>query len=571
MSANYIYTEKNDCRDCYKCIRECPVKAIKMENESASIIQENCIYCGHCASVCPVEAKKVKDETKNVEFLLNNYNKVIVSLAPSWATEFPEFSVSEITLRLKEFGFFAVSETALGAEIVSEYISKEIYSSATGVYISPCCPAIVELIHKYYPQHTDKIINVDTPMLAHGKFLKEYYGDDIKVVFAGPCIAKMNESGMNEGIIDSVITFNQLRKYLNRKIELKTVIDSDKEYSFEPFLSDKGALYPVSGGMIAGVNSKRSQTRISFMSFTGLSTIMPVLEDLDELQNHTPVFLELMSCPEGCINGPGTQSGKSLAIKRSYIIDNYYKNKPAAEKAVLKGSVVNKYNYGKAIESGVFAESEIIETLKSVGKQSQADELNCGGCGYENCRDFAKAILSGKAEQKMCVSYMRRVAQDKASTLLQRMPYGVVIVDKEMRVIESNRIFAELAGEEATLAYEAKPGLEGADLTKLIPFHHYFSNLFNSGESVLEKDIFTGNHFLHLSIFTLDVKNLQCAIVHNLRTPELKREEIVKRTRKVVRENLETVQKIAFLLGENASNMETLLNSIVNIQDDVDE
>ncbi len=572
MSANYIFTERNDCQDCYKCIRECPVKAIKIENQSASILQENCIYCGHCTAVCPVEAKKAREDVSTVKYLLQKYNRVYVSLAPSWVAEFPEYDKHTFILLLKKLGFTDVSETALGAEIVSEHISTCLAEESKGVFISPCCPSSVELIHKYYSLHSNKIINVDTPMLAHGKYLREHFGDDIKVVFIGPCIAKKRELDMTPGVIDVAITFKHLKKWFEEQ-NLTDVSEGEMtDADFVPFPANKGNLYPVAGGMIAGVRKKKVPQKMSFQSYSGIKTIMPILDDLDDLGNKTPVFLELLACTEGCINGPGTTRNYSAAVKRTMILENYDSSCPENHKFDFGTDINNNYDFAEPVKQKEYKEAEVSEVLTSISKYSKDDELNCGGCGYERCRDFAKAILRGVAERKMCVSYTRRVAQDKASALLQRMPYGVVIVDKNLKVVESNRNFAELAGEEIVFAYEAKPGLEGADLKKLISYHKYFTNLINSGEEVLEKDIRTSNQFLHLSIFTLEGKNLLCAILHNLRAPEVSREEIVKRTRKVIRENLQTVQTIAFHLGENASKMETLLNSIVDIQDtDYDE
>ena len=568
MSANYIFTEKNNCQDCYKCIRECPVKAIRIEEQSASIINENCIYCGHCTTVCPVGAKKAKEDISTVRYLLRSHNNVCVSLAPSWVSEFPELDQNQMVTLLRLLGFSLVSETALGAEIVSGYVADELSHHEKGIFISPCCPSTIELIHKYYPQYSENIVKVDTPMLAHGKFLREHYGNDIKVVFIGPCIAKKKEADMNQGIVDAAITFRHLRKWMEEEGLFDELPEPGKEDFFVPYAAGKGILYPVSGGMIAGVKKSGERQRVSYMSFSGIKTIVQVLGDLTKLGDHTPVFLELMACTEGCINGPGTSQGSSAAVKRVVVLDRFDQAGQSKEDNNLISSIYNPYSYTEPLVASIYTEQEIRETLKSIGKQNKNDELNCGGCGYECCVDFARAVLDGKAERKMCVSYMRRVAQDKASVLLQRMPYGVVIVDRNLKVLESNRIFAELAGEEAVLAYEAKPGLEGADLTRLIPFHHYFRNLFNSHETTLEKDIYAGSHFLHLSIFSIDGRNLLCAILHNLRAPELKREEIVKRIRTVIRENLETVQKIAFHLGENASSMETLLNSIVDIQDE---
>lgn len=566
MSSSYIYTEKNDCQDCYKCIRKCPVKAIKIEKQSASILQENCVYCGYCTISCPMGAKKVREDISSVKYLLQKNEDVIVSLAPTWVSEFPDFNKHEIISLLKKLGFSKISETALGAEIISTHIKNTLLNDKPGVHISPCCPSSVELIQKYYSSYSKHIIKVDTPMLAHGKFLREHYGNNVKVVFIGPCISKKGEADNNPGVIDVVITFNRLKEWLKDEGLLEEHPESDNKHKFEPFESNKGSLYPITGGMIAALRDKNKSAEVNYMSFSGINTIIPILNDLEKLENHAPVFLELMSCVEGCICGPGTSTEDAAALKRTLILKNYKSLNNNSSVPKLEQSLLNNYGNSQEILVSPHTESEIDEILKSIGKRLKTDELNCGGCGYEDCREFAKAILSDKAERSMCVSYMKRVAQDKASLLLQRIPYGVVIVDEELKVQESNKIFADFAGQEAVLAFEAKPGLEGADLTKLIPYYQYFSNLFHSRENVLEQDIHSGPHHLHLSIFKLDNQNLLCGIIHNLRAPEITREEIIKRTRKVIRENLSTVQKIAFYLGENASNMETLLNSIVDIQ-----
>lgn len=566
MSARYIFTEKNNCQDCYKCIRECPVKAIKVEDLSASVMPENCIYCGHCTEVCPVEAKKVREDISYVKYLLSNHSNVIISLAPTYITEFSEIPSPNLIKALEMLGFSMVSETAIGAEIISSSIKEKMPGMEKGVHISPCCPATVELIKKYHPAQADKILPIDTPMLAHGKFLREKYGKDIKIVFIGPCIAKKKEADMNPGIIDAVITFQNLRKWFAQENIDPLEISADQNNKFEPFEAGKGNLYPSEGGMIACLKEGPEIEDVKYISLSGISRLTPLLSDLDKLGNKHHYFLELMACDGGCINGPCTSHTESVAIKNLRI--NSYSKQDKKLVSYKEIALENNYDYISELKKPVYKDSEIIDTLHSIGKYTTSDELNCGGCGYESCRDFASAVLEGKAERKMCISYMRRVAQDKASVLLQSMPYGVVIVDKKLKIVESNRNFAEIAGNDALLVYDAKPGLEGADLRKLIAYSHLFENFIESGEEKLERDIKNENHFVHLSIFPLHGNDLLCGIVHNLRAPELKREEIVKRTRTVIRDNLNTVQKIAFYLGENASNMETLLNSIVDIHNE---
>jgi PAS domain-containing protein len=322
-------------------------------------------------------------------------------------------------------------------------------------------------------------------------------------------------------------------------------------------------LYPVDGGLITGLKANTPVADVSFMTFSGIDQIREILETMQPEKIKGMLFLELMACKGGCINGPGVASHDSMAVKRHRIIKGIEKSNikpPQDEENNIQ--IEKKYEPCQVKDQNVFSENEIKSALESIGKIAKTDELNCSGCGYETCRNFAIAMLKGKAERTMCVSYMRKVAQDKASVLLQKMPYGVVMVDEQMKVIECNSHFARMAGKETAMVFENKPGLSGASLVKLIPYHGYFANLIDSGAEGLEKDIKDNGRLLHLSLFTIQKHKMVCGIIHNLKVPEIQREEMVKRTQQVIEDNLATVQKVAFLLSENASRTEVTLNSL---------
>lgn len=562
MLTHPIYTEANNCQDCYKCVRECPVKAIKIENHTASIIQELCIYCGHCTQICPVEAKKVRDDIGLVKLMLKKYPKVIASVAPSYMAEFSEFTRETFVKALFMLGFTHVSETALGAEMVSAYTKAYLDRQHSGVHISPCCPAVVELITRYFPRHKDKLVPVKSPMLAHAQMLKKRYGNDAKVVFIGPCIAKKQEAGQaSNGMVDAVITFTRLQQWMQEQ-HIQTHIPATPDAHFVPYPAGDGSIYPVDGGMISGIRKSATHTDATFMTFSGMRNVMQTLDGLNELQSGNKVFLELMACSGGCINGPGNTCRNSLAGKRLAILNNRYKRKnPAGIEAAELTGLSEQYTTSRPVEPKQHPADAVKETLHSIGKYQTHDELNCGGCGYETCYDFACAILEGKAEEGMCVSYMRSLAQEKASLLLQRMPYAVVVVNDKMRLVEFNSNFAHIVKDEMHAKEPVTP-MKHASISELVPFHGYFSNLLESGESYMEKDIRTDGKLYHLSIFSLHQYKMVCGIIRNLKVPEIMREEVVNRTQEVIQKNLETVQKVAFLLGENASETENLLNSV---------
>ncbi len=558
-NSEIIYTQKNNCQDCYKCIRACPVKAISIENHNASVIPESCIYCGLCTEICPVQAKKVRNGINFAKILLQNYSKVVVSLAPSFASEFADYEELQVISALKKLGFWGVSETAIGADIVSHHTQSYLKTTDKSL-ISTACPSVVRYICKYYPERKENLIPIVSPMVAHAKFIKDYYGNDVKIVFIGPCVAKMAEAEENKKLIDLVLTFNDLREWFSKeKIDLATINPSENA-EFIPFKAKNGAEYPFEGGMLTTINNNVSLADKKLMSFSGIKYVKEVLEHFDEL-NSEQIFFELMICDGGCISGPATNKQKSSASKKLQIIKNVEKVKNSSHPH-YNLPVEYNYNISKPAEEQ-YTEAEISDTLQSIGKHSEKDRLNCGGCGYDTCRDFAKALLKGIADSSMCVSYMRKVADNKASALLQRMPSGVVIVDEKLKVLEANKIFAKILGKDIEELFELEPGLRNADLRKLVKFHKLFEAVINSEEGAIERDIREGNKLLKVSVFNVQPRKIACGIIRDMYVPEVRKDEIINRTKEVIKNNLETVQKIAYLLGENASNTEQVLNSII--------
>lgn len=572
MNIQTIYTEKNNCQDCYKCIRQCPVKAIKIEDHCASIISDLCIECGHCILICPMGAKRFRNDTKAVKMLLKTNSRIIVSIAPSYLSEYNTVTKKQLIAAFKKLGFWKVSETALGADIYNKEALSIINSKNDGLFFSSCCPSVVSLISKYYPQHCDKILALPSPMYLHAQYLKEYYGNNVKVVFIGPCIAKKSESTEKPGIVDAVLTYEELNNWFETENIFPEKQEEIEDVCFEPFEANAGSLYPIDGGLISGLKSINAKKEINSLSFSGVNNIKNILNNLSKEDEKDLTFLELMACSGGCINGPTSNSNTSLVSKIRTTKKNA-DNVGIPSSLEIKNSLqipVSKFNI-KTFEEPT--EKEIEESLKSVGKNTAADELNCSGCGYETCRNFAKALINGKAERNMCVSYMRRVAHNKASVLLQKMPYGVFMVDEDLKIIESNFNFAKILGSEVEQLFNDIPGLEGAFLDRLFPSNKLFTNFLSSGEDTLEKDIRINKKIFHLSIFTIQKQKILCGIIQNINSSEVLEDEIIKRTRAVIKENLSTVQKVAYLLGENASRTEVILNSIIesNSKGDSDE
>ena len=551
-----IYTEKRECQDCHKCIRECPVKAIRVQDACARVVPELCILCGNCVLTCPNNAKQVRDDLPAAQTLLASGRRVIASLAPSFVAQYPGIHPAQLIHALKSLGFFAVSETALGAQQVSANIYALMSRESKQMLISSACPVVVDLITKYYPQCQPYISSVLSPLLTHCKMLRARYGDDIAIVFIGPCIAKKREAEAHPELLDVALTYEDLDRWLNAEnIHLAETSGTAADH-FEPERSQEGALYPIDGGMAPGLTSSHAPDNSHFMSFSGISNVEKALNDISNWKPEHNIFFELTACAGSCVNGPKARSSKSIALRR-YDVVNYAK---IPESLPRKASIeITRHYAATPVTRAEYSEVQLVEAMRTVGKYSVEDELNCGGCGYESCREFARALIAGNAERMMCATYTRKLAQKKANALLQRMPSAVVIVDEKLKIIECNAGFLRLFSSEN----ELPANLEGSTLGGVIPFSNLFRRVLDSGEDIVGHDIRYGRSILNTSIFTIEPHAAIGGIFQDITEPSAQKEQIIGRAQEVIEKNLKTVQQIAYLLGENAADSEVILNSIV--------
>jgi len=557
-----IYTVENECQDCYKCVRQCPVKAIKVEGGRASVIPELCVACGHCVKICPAKAKRVRNDVGRAKQLIQSKRAVYVSLAPSWVSEFPDVSAARMVGALKKLGFAGVSETALGAQQVSLAVAKILAGSPPGVYISSACPAAVSYIQKYHPEYADCILSTMSPVLAHAKMLRQRFGDDIGVVMVSPCAAKKNEAEAHPELLDICLTYQYLKElFVERRIELAEMPE-DPAAVFVPERSQEGALYPIEGGMFETVRAYSGTEKVHGVTLTGIENIGRALDNLNLGYVDDVIFVEALACPGGCVNGPCSAQKDFNMVSRMKVIANSHMPELPLRRAA-------EVEVGEAFEREHIAfpkhtEEQLAAALRLVGKTSKEDELNCGGCGYDTCRCFARALLRGKAEPAMCVSYMRKQAQKKANGLLRCIPSGVVIVDADMKIVECNERFANMFDEGTACAYEAKPGLNGALIRKIVPFHELFESSLRSGQDIHRDTIKVEGRLLNITIFNIDLHQVVGAVIFDVTQTETRREQIARRAKEVINRNLATVQEIACKLGEHMADTEILLRDIAD-------
>lgn len=561
MNHSYpIYTADAECQDCFKCVRHCPVKAIKVEDGHASVISELCIACGHCVEVCPAHAKKVRvDIDRTRQLLAQSEVPVYASLAPSWISEFKMLPKENFIAALHQLGFAGVSETAIGAQVVSSQLARTLRDFKKGVMVSSACPVTVDMIRKYIPEFTPAITSVLSPALTHARMLREEFDSEISVVFIGPCIAKKNEADRHPDLINTAILFSSLIDWFKEEGIDPWNIETGPEDKFILGNAEEGALYPIEGGMNQTLAAHGGCDHINYACISGVPALFQALDGLRPEEVKEPVFIEALACIGGCVHGPGTKHVSPGLLERLRVISN------TSMRSVLpdRGTLNIAQNYDASAQNDTkISLQEIKQALRRVGKISIEDELNCGGCGYDTCSNFARALIDGKAEPNMCVSYLRKMAQKKSNAILRCVPAAVVIVDSNLKLIECNQRFADLFGEETQLLYEAKPGMAGADLRRLVPFYGLFAQTLNSGEELKRDMLRIDKKLLSINIFNIDPKQVVGAMLFDVTSTEFRREQIAEQAREVINKNLTTVQDIACKLGEHMAETEILLRSI---------
>lgn len=565
-----LYTIKNNCQDCYKCVRRCPVKAIKIEDGSAMIVPDLCIACGTCYRVCPAKAKQARNDLTRAKHLVQSGKDVYVSLAPSWITEFEGVSREQMIAAIRRLGFRGVSETALGAEEVSANIAGLLdkaaneapqVSAANRLFISTACPAVVEYINKYVPERTANLTKLTSPLLAHCRLLKTALGKDIEVIFIGPCIAKKIEADRHPDLLSLSLSFTDLRQWLkDENIVLKDIHTS----VFDKFVMSKaeeGVAYPVEGGMIETLKPYEQSQKAYLMQITGIENIKRELKNIREEALDRPIFIECLACEGGCVNGPCTSSKKSGLEKRVEILKESDFSGLAGKRSP---SVDITLDYApEAIVQPEHDETDIKRVLASIGKYSIEDEINCGGCGYNTCRNFAKALLDGKAEPEMCVSHMKQQAQRKANALLRCIPSPIVIANARLSIMEYNDKFVETFWNEDEHAdiYDQN-NLHGADLRDFINFTNLFSASLDLEQDIHREHVRFNDKLFDVVVFNIDKKQIVGGIIEDVTNMEMKKEQIAEKAKEVIHKNLATVQQIACTLGEHMAETEVLLRSI---------
>ncbi len=551
------------CAGCYRCVRACPTGAITIREHRASIAQEECTRCGSCLKACPHGMISVRDDVEAVRDLLKGEGEVFVSLDPMWAGEFAGIAPQRLIEALTLLGFCGVGETLLG-QAAYEAATAEQLQRRPRLAISTECPVVVRLIRHHYPELTERLLPVAHPAVLHARMIRRWRGQGTKVVYIAPCVAaKSNPDEISE--LDVVITFDELRRWMREEGIEFDLIPGNAGYRFEPGEAK---------------NDTRQTGDVPRIVCSGMAAVRELLEQQRETdprkEEREAVLLELFGCTGGCAgaqiqhNTAGAADGGSTIVRR-LAFERFYRERRVENPVFKLPFIATVAAYpAEPAERFQVAASEIEAALASIGKFTERDMHNCNGCGYETCREFARALCIGRAEPDMCLSYTRTVAQKKFSALLERIAAGVLLVDAELKIVEANRNAAQLLGAQAEQLFDTRRGLGGVELERVAPFGESVRQALEAGEAggTVEQEVRMKGRLLQVSVFGIEAHRLAGVMIGSLQLSGGLSDEMIRRTRQAMRENLATVQQIACLLGENASRTEAVLNAIVTAAED---
>ncbi len=547
-----LESKTNNCKNCYKCIRNCPVKSISFTNNKAIIIHDDCILCGKCYLACPQKVKIVRNDIDKVKNLIANNKKVIVSLAPSFISNYANVSLNSIKKALLQLGFYDVEETAVGATIVKNAYNNML-NDQHDVIISSCCHSINLLIEKYYPEALPYLANVLSPMLAHGKDIKARY-DDAKVVFIGPCIAKKDEADKNKNYIDACLTFTELDEFLDQQ---NIIIETDDNILID---KSKARFFPTCGGILKTMDT--SNQDFKFISIDGIESARYALEDIIHGKIHK-CFIEMSSCHGSCVNGPMIKD-KARSIVTSYLAIENATGAKDFDLMKISSQDIFSQHAPYSLSHATPSEAEIEKTLLLMGKHEKEAQLNCGSCGYNSCREKAIAIIQGKAIPEMCLPYLMEKAQSFSDKIVYNTPNGLMVLDENLDIQLINESMCKIVKAQSPSTVLKQNITTILDPSTYLKALDEENGILEKKEYLSEYDKYVDNTIIHDKKF-----HILICIMKDITESELsyqKREETLRKsveiTNEVIEKNMRAVQEIASLLGESAAETKVALLSL---------
>ena len=550
--ANCLTLKKSNCKNCYKCIRHCPVKAIRFSGNQAHIIGNECILCGHCFVVCPQNAKEIVDSTEKVRVLIQSGDPVVVSLAPSFVANYDGVGIEAMRKALKKLGFADVEETAIGATIVKTEYERMLKEDNRDIIITSCCHSINLLIQKYFPAELQYLADVMSPMQAHCVDIKKRI-PNAKTVFIGPCVAKKDEAEYYEGPVDAVLTFEELTNWLKaERIELEKEMDENPE--------SRARFFPTTGGILKTM--AQNAPGYTYLALDGVENCITALKDIESGKIHN-CFIEMSACIGSCIGGPVMEKYHRSPVHDYMSVAQYAGTRDfnvAQPDALALKKHFTMIDH-KAMQP---AEYEITAVLRQMGKFKPSDELNCGSCGYNSCREKAIAIVQGKAEISMCLPFLKDKAESFSDTIVRNTPNGLIVLNENFEVQQINAAARKIMN----IRYESD--VLGEPVVRILD-PAVFMSVKNSGRSIRDQKVYLAEYKKYIEqtvVYDRD-SHMLIGIMRDITDEEAARErktrinqQTVEVADTVVEKQMRIVQEIASLLGETAAETKIALTKL---------
>lgn len=547
-----MISKKSNCKNCYKCIRHCPVKAIRFSGNQAHIIDNECILCGRCYAICPQDAKVIVSEVEKVRVLIQSGSPVIASIAPSFITKFKSVGIENMAKALQKLGFYNAEETAIGATIVKNEYERMLKEEEREVVISSCCHSINLLIQKYYPKALMYLADVLSPMQAHGEDIKKRV-PEAKVVFIGPCIAKKDEADFCGDFIDAAITFEELEEWLaSENVELEKNVDSCEK--------SRARFFPVTGGILKTMAC--DAPGYEYVAIDGVENCMEALKEIEE-GRLTKCFIEMSACTGGCVNGPAMGNKKYSPVTDFVAVKNYAGCEDFEVNQPQSFEIRKTFDYIAPMVNKP-SDDEIMAVLKQMGKFKASDELNCGLCGYNTCRDKAVAVCQGKAEISMCLPFLKDKAESFSDTIVKNTPNGLIALNESLEVQQIN----EAARRMLNVRYASD--ILGEPVIRILDPKD-FVEVLRTHRDVRNKRVYLTEYkrYTEQTIVYDEAARMLIAILRDVTDEEKEREkkesisrQTVEVADKVVEKQMRIVQEIASLLGETAAETKIALSKL---------
>ena len=544
--------KKSNCKNCYKCIRHCPVKSIRFSGNQAHIVENECILCGQCFVVCPQNAKEIADSTERVKVMLQDASPVIASIAPSFAANYDGVGIAGMRDALKALGFYDAEETAIGAAIVKTEYERILDEGSSDILISSCCHSVNLLIQKHFPSVLPFLADIMSPMQAHSLDIKRRI-PDAKVVFIGPRKEKKDEADKYSDIVDAVLTFEELsRMFKENGIVLEKKPDVTEK--------SKTRLFPTAGGILKSMSLDNSN--YTYIAIDGTENCIAALKDIEEGRLHK-CFIEMSACSGSCIGGPVMEKQQKSPVK-GYIDINAYAGKedfdfemPSPEKLLKPMPAIRQ-------EAPMPSEQEIFAVLRQMGKTKPELELNCGSCGYNTCREKAIAVCQGKAEISMCLPFLMERAENFSDYIINNTPNGILVVNENFEVQQINKSAMKI------MNISKESDVLGEPVIRILD-PKVFVDVSSSGKNVYDQRVYLAEYKRYVDQTILYDKDFHITICmmrdvtdeEELRAKkESMRTQTVEIADKVVDKQMRIVQEIASLLGETAAETKIALTKL---------